>query len=65
MTLNLSLNLPLTHPSHRLVKNAVLETYENARYFDVTFVTFVWIAFLPTVTTPLAFFAAFARPTRR
>lgn len=41
----------------RLVKNMVMETYDNSGHFDITFITFVWIAFLPTVTTP-ALFAA-------
>ncbi|CAL4066730.1 unnamed protein product [Meganyctiphanes norvegica] len=36
----------------RLMKNMVLETYDNSGHFDITFITFVWIAFLPTVTTP-------------
>ncbi|XP_037798082.1 orexin receptor type 1-like [Penaeus monodon] len=39
----------------RLVKNMVMETYDNSGHFDITFITFVWIAFLPTVTTPALF----------
>nr|XP_053649268.1 uncharacterized protein LOC128700233 [Cherax quadricarinatus] len=41
----------------RLVKNMVMETYDNSGHFDITFITFVWVAFLPTVTTP-ALYAA-------
>ncbi|KAG7155221.1 putative Orexin receptor type 1-like 3 [Homarus americanus] len=41
----------------RLVKNMVLETYDNSGHFDITFITFVWVAFLPTITTP-ALYAA-------
>ncbi|XP_054289813.1 prolactin-releasing peptide receptor-like [Macrosteles quadrilineatus] len=39
----------------RLAKMAVAETYENTGHFDLTYVTFVWVAFLPTCTTPLLF----------
>ncbi|XP_042884978.1 orexin receptor type 1-like [Penaeus japonicus] len=39
----------------RMVKNMVLETYDNSGLFDITFITFVWVAFLPTVTTPAVF----------
>ena len=28
------------------------ETYENDSHFDLTFIIFVWITFLPTVTLP-------------
>ncbi|XP_066947795.1 LOW QUALITY PROTEIN: orexin/Hypocretin receptor type 1-like [Macrobrachium rosenbergii] len=45
----------------RLVKNMVLETYHNTGHFDVTFISFVWVAFLPTVTTP-AIFALWKMP---
>ncbi|XP_069177589.1 5-hydroxytryptamine receptor 1D [Procambarus clarkii] len=41
----------------RLVKNMVMETYDNSGHFDITYITFVWVAFLPTVTTP-ALYAA-------
>ncbi|XP_050421051.1 prolactin-releasing peptide receptor [Adelges cooleyi] len=41
----------------RLAKLEVAETYENSRHFDLTFMIFVWLAFLPTVTTPLLFIA--------
>ncbi|XP_064085816.1 neuropeptide Y receptor type 5-like [Macrobrachium nipponense] len=39
----------------RLVKNMVLETYDNSGHFDITFITFVWVAFFPTVSTPALF----------
>ncbi|KAK8391060.1 hypothetical protein O3P69_017009 [Scylla paramamosain] len=29
----------------RLVKNMVMETYDNSGHFDITFITFVWVAF--------------------
>ncbi|XP_033212336.1 neuropeptide Y receptor type 6 [Belonocnema kinseyi] len=35
-----------------IAKLALHETYENSGYFDVSYTVFVWIAFLPTVTTP-------------
>ena len=28
------------------------ETYENDSHFDLTYIIFVWITFLPTVTLP-------------
>ncbi|XP_050543725.1 prolactin-releasing peptide receptor isoform X2 [Daktulosphaira vitifoliae] len=43
--------------SSRLAKLEVAETYENSRHFDLTFMIFVWLAFVPTVTTPLLFVA--------
>ncbi|XP_073998340.1 G-protein coupled receptor 83 isoform X2 [Rhodnius prolixus] len=36
----------------RLAKLALTETYENSGHFDITYTMFVWIAFLPTTTTP-------------
>ncbi|XP_071552761.1 neuropeptide Y receptor type 5-like [Panulirus ornatus] len=39
----------------RLVRNMVLETYDNSGHFDITYITFVWVAFLPTVTTPVLY----------
>lgn len=39
----------------RLLKHVVYETYENSHHFDMTFVTVVWLAFVPTVTTPVIF----------
>ncbi|KAJ9601372.1 hypothetical protein L9F63_000463, partial [Diploptera punctata] len=39
----------------RVAKLAVVETYENTGHFDITFTLFVWIAFLPTCTTPFLF----------
>jgi len=41
----------------RLAKLEVSETYENSRHFDLTFMVCVWLAFMPTVTTPLLFVA--------
>lgn len=31
------------------------ETTQNSAHFDVTFVSIVWVAFLPTLTTPALF----------
>ncbi|GFS33723.1 g_PROTEIN_RECEP_F1_2 domain-containing protein [Trichonephila inaurata madagascariensis] len=39
----------------RLLKHVVYETYENSFHFDMSFVMVVWLAFLPTVLTPLLF----------
>lgn len=36
----------------RLAKLALVETYENSAHFDITFTMFVWVAFMPVVTTP-------------
>ncbi|XP_012282999.1 prolactin-releasing peptide receptor [Orussus abietinus] len=36
----------------RLAKLVLIETYENSGHFDITFTLFVWLAFLPTMTTP-------------
>ncbi|XP_011500537.1 PREDICTED: G-protein coupled receptor 54 isoform X2 [Ceratosolen solmsi marchali] len=36
----------------RLARSAVRETYENSRHLDITYVTFVWVAFLPALITP-------------
>ncbi|XP_055912730.1 uncharacterized protein LOC129946533 isoform X2 [Eupeodes corollae] len=36
----------------RLARMVMEETYENAKHFDITFLMFVWIAFLPTVIFP-------------
>ncbi|XP_054708589.1 neuropeptide Y receptor type 5-like [Uloborus diversus] len=36
----------------RLLKHVVYETYENSFHFDMTFITVVWIASLPIITTP-------------
>ena len=30
----------------------VAETYENQAHYDITFLMFVWIAFLPTIIVP-------------
>ncbi|XP_015904668.1 prolactin-releasing peptide receptor [Parasteatoda tepidariorum] len=39
----------------RLLKHVVYETYETSFQFDCTFITAVWLAFCPTITTPLIF----------
>nr|XP_023018238.1 orexin receptor type 1 [Leptinotarsa decemlineata] len=39
----------------RLARLALIETYDNSGHFDITFAIFVWIAFLPTCSTPLLF----------
>ncbi|XP_039282357.1 uncharacterized protein LOC111050764 [Nilaparvata lugens] len=39
----------------RIAKLALNETYENSGHFDITFTLFVWIAFLPTITTPVLY----------
>ncbi|XP_069688813.1 prolactin-releasing peptide receptor [Periplaneta americana] len=39
----------------RVAKLALTETYDNSGHFDITFTLFVWIAFLPTCTTPCLF----------
>lgn len=36
----------------RVAKMALAETYENSGHYDITYTLFVWIAFLPTCTTP-------------
>ncbi|XP_055585654.1 uncharacterized protein LOC129738469 [Uranotaenia lowii] len=36
----------------RLAKMTVNETYDNEAHFDITYLLFVWIAFLPTVIVP-------------
>ena len=35
-----------------MVNHSVTETYENDSHFDLTYIIFVWITFLPTVTLP-------------
>lgn len=39
----------------RLARLAMVETYDNSAHFDFTFIIFVWVAFIPTCTTPMAF----------
>lgn len=39
----------------RVARLALLETYDNSGHFDITYTTFVWVAFLPTCSTPLLF----------
>ncbi|KAK8383941.1 hypothetical protein O3P69_016000 [Scylla paramamosain] len=41
----------------RLVKNMVMETTQNSAHFDLTFISLVWVAFLPTLTTPVLYAA--------
>lgn len=36
----------------RLARMVIIETYENTKHFDFTYLMFVWIAFLPTVIFP-------------
>ena len=36
----------------RVAKLALPETYENSGHYDITYTLFVWVAFLPTCTTP-------------
>ncbi|XP_046745662.1 neuropeptide Y receptor type 2 [Diprion similis] len=49
----------------RLAKLALVETYENSGHFDITFTMFVWVAFVPIVTTP-GFYASWqmSRPAK-
>ena len=35
-----------------MVTHSMTETYENDSHFDLTYIIFVWITFLPTVTLP-------------
>lgn len=44
-------HVPLS-PLHRLARLVLEENYENSGHFDLTFLMFVWIAFLPTVINP-------------
>lgn len=39
-------------PLHRLARLVLEETYDNSGHFDLTFLMFVWMAFLPTVINP-------------
>jgi len=43
----------------RLAKMALTETYDNSGHFDVVFSLFVWLAFVPTCTTPCLLFIWF------
>ncbi|XP_059615127.1 orexin/Hypocretin receptor type 1 [Phlebotomus argentipes] len=36
----------------RLARMALVETYDNATHFDLTYLMFVWMAFLPTAIFP-------------
>ena len=35
-----------------MVTHSMTETYDNDSHFDLTYIIFVWITFLPTVTLP-------------
>ncbi|KAG5881035.1 hypothetical protein JTB14_000859 [Gonioctena quinquepunctata] len=39
----------------RLARLALIETYDNSGLLDIIFAVFVWIAFLPTCSTPMLF----------
>lgn len=39
----------------RLARLALVETYDNSGQFDLTYTIFVWVAFVPTCSTPLLF----------
>ncbi|XP_057669159.1 prolactin-releasing peptide receptor [Diorhabda carinulata] len=39
----------------KIARLAIVETYENMGYFDVVYIIFVWVAFLPACSTPLLF----------
>lgn len=41
--------------SYRLVKQVVIETYENSIHYDITYILFVWFAFIHTCSTPVVF----------
>ncbi|KAK2712866.1 prolactin-releasing peptide receptor-like [Artemia franciscana] len=49
----------------KLVNQMVVETFSNTGHFDITFIVFVWIAFLPNVFVPFLFFIwRLSRPTK-
>lgn len=39
----------------RFVRQQMDETYENSSHFDFTYLMFVWIAFLPTIISPVMY----------
>lgn len=39
----------------RFVRQQMDETYENSSQFDVTYLMFVWVAFLPTIISPVMY----------
>ncbi|KAI5706624.1 hypothetical protein M8J75_009888 [Diaphorina citri] len=39
----------------RLAKLTMLETYENSVRIDLAFITLIWVAFFPTISTPVLF----------
>ncbi|EDO64334.2 AGAP000383-PA [Anopheles gambiae str. PEST] len=49
----------------RLARMTVAETYENQAHYDITFLMFVWIAFLPTIIVPWIYAAwVLSKPTK-
>ncbi|XP_008560990.1 uncharacterized protein LOC103580861 isoform X1 [Microplitis demolitor] len=49
----------------KLAKLALVETEENEGHFDITYTMFVWLAFIPTVSTPLLYASwQMSRPTK-
>lgn len=39
----------------RLARLAIIETYENSGHFDFIYLIIVYVAFIPTCTTPAIF----------
>uniref|UniRef100_A0A182IW66 Uncharacterized protein n=1 Tax=Anopheles atroparvus TaxID=41427 RepID=A0A182IW66_ANOAO len=49
----------------RLARMTVAETYENQAHYDITFLMFVWIAFLPTIIVPWIYASwVLSKPTK-
>ncbi|XP_050080399.1 uncharacterized protein LOC126568038 [Anopheles maculipalpis] len=49
----------------RLARMSVAETYENQAHYDITFLMFVWIAFLPTIIVPWMYASwVLSKPTK-
>ncbi|XP_057334888.1 uncharacterized protein LOC130673720 isoform X4 [Microplitis mediator] len=49
----------------KLAKLALVETEENEGHFDITYTMFVWLGFIPTVSTPLLYASwQMSRPTK-
>ncbi|XP_052900858.1 uncharacterized protein LOC128307161 [Anopheles moucheti] len=49
----------------RLARMTVAETYENQAHYDITFLMFVWIAFLPTIIVPWMYASwVLSKPTK-
>lgn len=38
-----------------IARMVLVETYENTAHFDITYLMFVWMAFLPTVINPFVY----------